>query len=312
MKALKESELRYRRLFETAQEGILILNAETGLIEEVNPYLVKMLGYTRTEFIQKKLWDMGTFQDIQASQKAFEDLQAHKYIRYEDLPLKTKHGEIIQVEFISSVYLVGAEKVVQCNIRDITEQKAAQAALMKSEALLREQSVRDHLTGLFNRRYMEETLDRELLRASRKKLSLGLIMMDVDHFKDYNDTLGHAAGDLILRELGYLLLRLVRREDIPCRYGGDEFLIVMPDASQDVTRERASLIGKAAHALALQFEAQPMPVLSLSLGVAIFPRHGVSSTRILRAVDSALYHAKHEGLGRVVVAERISAPIIHP
>ena len=99
------------------------------------------------------------------------------------------------MEFVSNVYLEGREKVIQCNIRDITERKEAQDVLLKSEALLREVSVRDHLTGLFNRRYMEETLERELLRASRNHLSIGIIMLDVDDFKGFNDTYGHAAGD---------------------------------------------------------------------------------------------------------------------
>src|SRR6185436_17245188 len=167
-----------------------------------------------------------------------------------------------------NVYLVGGERVIQCNIRDITERKQAQNALLKSQALLREQSVRDHLTGLFNRRYMEETLERELLRAARKHGSLGILMLDVDEFKHFNDTYGHAAGDVILRELGNLLLRQVRGADIPCRYGGDEFIIVLPDASREVTHERAELICKYAEHFHLQFEAQSLAPVTLSLGVA--------------------------------------------
>ncbi len=150
--ALLKSEIRYRRLFETAQDGILILDAETGMIEDVNPFLINMLGYSRGEFLKKKLWEVGAFKDIEASQSAFEALQENEYIRYEDLPLRAKDGRLIQVEFVSNVYLVGDEKVIQCNIRDITERKRIQVALLKSEADLREQSVRDHLTELINRR----------------------------------------------------------------------------------------------------------------------------------------------------------------
>jgi diguanylate cyclase (GGDEF)-like protein/PAS domain S-box-containing protein len=300
---IRTSELRYRRLFEAAQDGILILDAQTGAITDVNPYLIKMLGYSRAEFVEKKLWEMGAFKDIEASQEAFEALQKHEYIRYEDLPLRAKNGRLVDVEFVSNVYLVDGEKVIQCNIRDISERKQAQDALLKSQALLREQSVRDYLTGLFNRRYMEETLERELLRAARKQLSLGIIMLDVDNFKHFNDTYGHAAGDEILSELGRLLLRQVRGEDIACRYGGDEFIIILPDASQEVTRERAGLICEYAGLFHLQFEGQSLAAVTLSLGVAVFPEHGATSTGILRAVDAALYHAKHSGRGRVIVAD---------
>jgi PAS domain S-box-containing protein/putative nucleotidyltransferase with HDIG domain len=131
--SLKDSELRYRRLFEAAQDGILILDANTGMIEDVNPFLVNMLGYTRDEIINKKLWEVGAFADIKANQIAFEELQKNKYIRYENLPLKTKKGQLIQVEFVSNVYLFGSEKVIQCNIRDITARQQILLALQENE-----------------------------------------------------------------------------------------------------------------------------------------------------------------------------------
>lgn len=206
------------------------------------------------------------------------------------------------MEFVSNVYLVNGEKVIQCNIRDITERIQAQDALLKSEALLREQSVRDHLTGVFNRRYMEETLERELLRSARKGISLGIIMLDVDDFKQFNDSYGHAAGDVVLRELSALLLKHVREADIPSRYGGDEFIIILPDASQEVTLKRAELLREHAQNLNFQFEEQTLGRITLSLGVVNFPNNGTTSTTLLKAVDVVLYRAKHEGRNRVVAA----------
>ncbi|NOT06227.1 MAG: PAS domain S-box protein [Anaerolineales bacterium] len=137
MQILKDSELRYRRLFEAAQDGILILDAETGMIEDVNPYLINMLGYSYAEFIKKKIWELRSFQDIEASQDAFKILQENEYIRYEDLPLKAKDGRLVQVEFISNVYWAGDEKVIQCNIRNITERRRSESALQVSEARYR-------------------------------------------------------------------------------------------------------------------------------------------------------------------------------
>lgn len=300
--SLRESELRYRRLFESAQDGILILNADTGAITDVNPFLMIMLGYSREEFVKKKIWEVGAFKDVEASQKAFEALQETEYIRYEDLPLKAKSGELVQVEFVSNVYLEGAEKVIQCNIRDITERKKAQDALVESEALLRKLSFRDHLTGLFNRRYLEVTLERELLRAFRNQYPLGIIMLDVDNFKVFNDTYGHAAGDVILHELGIFLLKHVRRDDIPSRYGGDEFTIILPGASLEITQERAELIREGARHIRIGFRGQKQTAVTLSLGVSNFPKNGSTCAAILRAADDALYRAKCEGRDRVLLA----------
>lgn len=302
VKKLKTSELRYRRLFEAAQDGILILDAETGMITDVNPFLINLLGYSRDEFIERELWEVGAFKDIEASQKSFEALQENEYIRYEDLPLKAKDGRLVEVEFVSNVYLVEDEKVIQCNIRDITDRKQALAALLENEALLRELSVRDHLTGLFNRRYLEETLERELLRASRHQSPLGVIMLDVDDFKQINDTYGHFAGDTVLRKLGKLLCKHVRGEDIASRYGGDEFVLVLPGASPEVTRERARLICEATKAFHFNIDGKKIDSVTFSLGIAAFSQDNPNMAGLLRAADAALYLAKHAGKGRVAAA----------
>ena len=130
--ALKISETRYRRLFETAQDGILILDAETGQISDVNPFLVEMLGYSHEDFLGKKLWEIGAFKDIEASKATFLELQSKGYVRYNDLPLETKDGRPMAVEFVSNVYLVNHHKVIQCNIRDITERKRDSRGFTKS------------------------------------------------------------------------------------------------------------------------------------------------------------------------------------
>jgi PAS domain S-box-containing protein len=137
LQALQASETRYRRLFETAQDGILILNAETGEIDDVNPYMIDMLHYSREEFVGMKLWEVSPFKDKVFNQAAFEELQDKGYIRYKDLPLETKEGKPIAVEFVSNVYKANGDKVIQCNIRNITERKQTEEALRKSERELK-------------------------------------------------------------------------------------------------------------------------------------------------------------------------------
>jgi diguanylate cyclase (GGDEF)-like protein len=151
---------------------------------------------------------------------------------------------------------------------------------------------------------MEETLERELLRASRNGLPLGIIMMDVDDFKHFNDTYGHLAGDMVLRKLGSLLLGNVRGEDIACRYGGDEFILILPDASPGVTLERAERLCEHVHHLNVFFEGKAIKKISLSFGVATFPINGTTSLDLLKAVDDALYDAKQEGRNQVVMASK--------
>jgi len=127
--ALRASEVRYRRLFEAARDGILILDAETGMILDVNPFLIELLGYSREAFLGTKVWELGFFKDIVANQDNFEELQQKGYLRYEDLPLETSDGRRIEVEFVSNVYLVNHQKVIQCNIRDITGRKRMEEKL---------------------------------------------------------------------------------------------------------------------------------------------------------------------------------------
>jgi diguanylate cyclase (GGDEF)-like protein len=187
--------------------------------------------------------------------------------------------------------------------RTVADSLALALANLELRERLRQQSIRDPLTGLFNRRYLEETFERELHRAEREARPVGIIMLDLDHFKQFNDDLGHEAGDHLLRELGCLLRTQVRGADIPCRYGGEEFTIILPGASLEVARDRAQVICQAVNQMQVTFAGQPLQRVTLSAGVAVFPDHGATADQVLRAADAALYRAKHLGRHRVHAAE---------
>lgn len=170
------------------------------------------------------------------------------------------------------------------------------------EALL-EQAIRDPLTGLFNRRYLEETLGRELHRVQRGSSTLCLAMLDVDHFKTFNDSYGHEAGDDVLRALGNVLRDGLRKSDIPCRFGGEEFTLILPDATLDHARIRVETVCRAFKSLQIRSGGRILPTSSVSAGLAIAPFHGTTPDAILRVADGALYAAKLGGRDRVAVAE---------
>jgi diguanylate cyclase (GGDEF)-like protein/PAS domain S-box-containing protein len=184
----------------------------------------------------------------------------------------------------------------------LTDNISMALANLKLRETLRQQVIHDPLTGLFNRRYLEETLKQEIHRSRRKRSTVGFIMMDLDHFKPFNDTYGHEAGDQLLRALGKFLKTQVREEDIACRYGGDEFVLIIPEASLDVTQRRAEEIRREVPHLQVVSQGRPLENSTISLGVAIFPDHGATVEDVLRAADDALYKAKAAGCNRVVAA----------
>lgn len=176
-------------------------------------------------------------------------------------------------------------------------------ANLKLRETLRQQSIRDQLTGMFNRRYMEESLEREIRRLSRVERPLGVIMLDIDHFKQFNDTYGHDAGDTVLRELGIYLRSQVRVEDIPCRYGGEEFALILPDTTVEITKLRAEKLREGVKHLNLQYNGQGLGTVTVSVGISICPDHGFTGDAVIHSADNALYHAKQTGRDKVVVAE---------
>jgi diguanylate cyclase (GGDEF)-like protein/PAS domain S-box-containing protein len=173
---------------------------------------------------------------------------------------------------------------------------------------LRAQSIKDPLTGLYNRRYLEEMLEREIRRAVRAEQPLGLLMLDLDHFKKFNDTYGHDAGDMVLRESGNFLVKSVRAEDTVCRFGGEEFVIILPTANLGAACARADRIRSKLREMTLLHQGQSLGMVTVSVGVAALPEQGSSPKELLEAADAALYRAKNEGRDRVVAAEIRSKP----
>ncbi|MBW8012792.1 MAG: diguanylate cyclase [Chloroflexi bacterium] len=202
----------------------------------------------------------------------------------------------------------GFSKEQQNLVLTVAEQIALALANLYLQESLRIMAIRDPLTDLYNRRYMEESMSRELQRSARNGKSLGVIMLDIDKFKDFNDKYGHAVGDALLRDLGILLKDKVRQEDIACRYGGEEFVLILPNSSLDITQERAEQIRKDAHAMNTEVEGQLFENITISLGVSVFPTHGSSWEEVVRSADLALLQAKSEGRDQVVVGEKYKAP----
>ncbi|MDQ3206771.1 MAG: diguanylate cyclase [Pseudomonadota bacterium] len=192
------------------------------------------------------------------------------------------------------------------NHADILEAVAEQLSLAMVNLQLREtlrtQSLRDALTGLFNRRYLEENLNRELQRCERRGLPLSVLMIDVDHFKRFNDQHGHAAGDMMLASIGKTLQSMTREEDIACRYGGEEFTIVLPEMDADSALRRAEEIRAALATTRVTHMRRVLGPSTASIGIATFPRDGDAPARLMEVADAALYRAKAEGRDRVVNA----------
>ena len=183
---------------------------------------------------------------------------------------------------------------------------AGQVGLSVANIRLREalhsQSIKDPLTGLYNRRYLTEVLERDIRRSVRAEQPLGILMLDLDHFKKFNDTYGHEAGDAVLRETASFLTRSIRVEDVVCRYGGEEFVIILPTANLAAAHARAERIRLKLKELTVLHQGHSLGMITVSVGVAALPDHGTSPNNLLEAADAALYRAKREGRDRVVDA----------
>jgi diguanylate cyclase (GGDEF)-like protein len=185
----------------------------------------------------------------------------------------------------------------------IADSIALALANIRMRESLHAQSIRDSLTALYNRRYLDETLPREIHRAGRHNQPISVLILDIDNFKRINDTFGHDAGDIVLKRLANLMLSAIRNNDVACRYGGEEFIIILPNAAIDTAVERAEQLRESMSKLAITHNGQQLGMMTVSIGVSTFPNHGASRDELIMKADMALYSAKSGGKNQVVVSQ---------
>ncbi|MGA9049502.1 MAG: sensor domain-containing diguanylate cyclase [Dehalococcoidia bacterium] len=284
---LKASEAKFRRLFETAEHGILVLDGDTGRIEDVNPYMIKILGYSQEEIVGKRLLELGAFKDVDRGKEACRALQSKDYICYENLPLQTKEGRLFEVELISSVFVVDNARLIQCSIRDITEKE-------QLKRKLQEMATHDALTGLPNRVLLNDRFGVALAQAKREKKQVSIMTLDLDKFKVINDTLGHAKGDKVLVESAVRLASSLRQTDTIARIGGDEFVVLATaiERKEDAVQVAQKILHEFRQPFI--FEGHELNITT-SIGIAIFPEGGTDLEALLISSDRAMYRAKANG-----------------
>lgn len=285
--ALRASELRYRRLFETANDGILLIDSETEQVSDANPAFLTMLDQNHDQLLGRKMSELSSFKNIAACKTTVAELQKRQHIKYDDWVLEAKDGSAIDVEVVGNLYEADGSNIVQCNFRDISERKEA-------ETRIRYMAHHDALTGLPNRIMLADRLNVAIAQARRNEKQVAVLMIDLDHFKYINDSLGHHIGDQLLEAVAMRLRSCVRESDTAARLGGDEFVI----AISDITSEQdAEIIARKI--LAVLVEAFPIEVHNLhiggSIGISLYPKDGKDAGALMRTADTAMYDAKENG-----------------
>lgn len=293
-------------LFPQTSGAIFLINTSKNLVEAVATWGSSQLSSEKL-FTPDECWALrrgrpNLMQDIHSG-LACKHLHPNTLHTEKSLcvPMMAQ-GEALGVLYLSSAELGQLTATKQQLAVTVAEHIAISLANLKLRQTLQNQSIRDPLTGLFNRRYMDESLERELHRANRNQQPLGIVMLDVDHFKLFNDRFGHEAGDLVLQELGHFLQKHIRGSDIACRYGGEELMLILPGAPLKVVKQRAEQLRAGMKNLNLQHHHQALGTITVSLGIACFPEHGLTGEAVIRSADTALYCAKREGRDRVCSA----------
>ena len=273
---------------------------ENGRYLGCNRAYAKLAGTKREELIGKTaydIWPKDSADMIRAiDEQLLKSSGIHESQEYESSRRAadgTSHDMLMRkTTFLKSDGSIGG---ILGTMWDITEKKLV-------ERMLREQALRDPLTSLYNRRYLDEILEREFSRAARIHGSIGIVMADIDHFKRVNDSFGHDCGDEVLRVVARFLREQLRKSDIVCRYGGEEFTIVMPGAISEEAHRRTVSLCAAIRDLRISCGGRVVGPVTMSFGVAAFPPHGDAPDIVLKAADGALLRAKMEGRDQVIVA----------
>ena len=311
-KRLEAALLARGAAIEAAAEGVAITDPN-GMIEYVNPALTRNTGYAIEELVGQHTRIFSSGQHETAFYENLWHTIRQGRIWRGEIVNRRKDGSLFtELMAIAPVCNEKGETVHYVAIKhDISERKKMETELKENNATLlhqlyeinrlqaelREQAVRDGLTNLFNRRYLDETLERELARAKREGYPLSLVMIDIDHFKKLNDTYGHQAGDKVLRELAALLWGNIRTEDVPCRYGGEEFLVLLPRMPLDIALERAESWRKSLASTRVPFGDFHIET-TISCGLSAYPEHARTPDDLIRCCDEALYKAKRQGRNR--------------
>ena len=293
-------------LIDNMRDGILVLDAQNRIVD-MNPAMENFIEKKVSFYMGKNAFDV--FQAwMEKTDLLLDGMETHTELqipkdpsRYLDLRVTPLYDQGQRLNGRLMVFRdITERKQVEKRLRYVNDRLQTQLIeIGYLQSKLREQAIRDPLTNLFNRRYLEETLERELARAAREDYSVCVIMIDLDHFKRVNDTYGHEAGDEVLKTLAITLSEHCRRGDFACRYGGEEFVVIMPNINMDTAYERAENIRQSLNSLRISYGPYSLTI-TISMGIACYPINGETRETILRAADQAMYGAKEAGRDHIL------------
>jgi len=309
----RSAAFRFSELLPGTNGSLCIINSSRNMVETVSSWSANDLGPGIAEIFPPETCCGLRSGQLRWRAPGASQIDCSHFIGstpgcYLCVPL-VAHGDTIGVLYIGCPHETAREIVESRTegIRQLVQLTAMALASLEMRKKLEHQSIRDGLTGLFNRHFLEIALERELARATRRKGSLAVLMIDVDHFKKLNDQFGHSAGDAVLKEVAHTFSNCVRTEDLVCRYGGEEFTIILPDITPDAALNRAEVIRKAVANLRTELDNDLYSSVTISIGAALFPQDGQTSELLLRHSDAALYRAKREGRNKVVMVDHAAS-----